>query len=208
MKVKICGMRDAQNIGEITALKPDYMGFIFYEPSPRNCIGLDSSIIASLPNEIEPVMVSVDMKEDEVVSIAERYGFRTLQLHGKESPEACSRLRSRGFKIIKAIGMHSAESLKSLKKYEGEVDLFLLDTFTQSKGGSGKKFNWNTLYEYNLGEPFILSGGIGPNDAESILEVRHPKFEGIDLNSRFEYSPGIKDIQLLQRFLTELNKTI
>lgn len=208
MKVKICGMRDAQNIGEITALKPDYMGFIFYEPSPRNCIGLDSSIIASLPNEIEPVMVSVDMKEDEVVSIAERYGFRTLQLHGKESPETCSRLRSRGFKIIKAIGMHSAESLKSLKKYEGEVDLFLLDTFTQSKGGSGKKFDWNILYEYNLGEPFILSGGIGPNDAESILEVRHPKFDGIDLNSRFEHSPGIKDIQLLHRFLTEFNKTI
>lgn len=208
MKVKICGMKDAENIAEIVSLKPDYLGFIFYKPSPRNCIGIDRAIITSLSDKVETVMVSVDMAEEEVLHIADRCCFRTVQLHGNESPQMCSKLRSSGLKVIKAMGIRSAESIDILRKYEETVDFFLLDTHTPSKGGSGKKFNWNILDAYNLNKPFLLSGGIGPDDADTILNLRHNKFAGIDLNSRFESAPGVKNSALLHQFLTNLNYKI
>ncbi len=206
MKVKVCGMRDAENIKAVEALKPDFMGFIFYPRSPRCCEGINLDVIASLPEEVEPVMVSVDMSEAEVTALARRYGFRTLQLHGHESPEMCFSLRSQGFKVIKAMGMRSAGSLENLREFTGAVDLFLLDTLTPSKGGSGKKFDWSIIEQYDLDEPFMLSGGIGPDDAEAILALDHPKFEGIDLNSRFETAPGVKDAELLRSFLSKIRK--
>ncbi len=206
MKVKVCGMRDAHNIAEIAALHPDYMGFIFYKPSPRNCIGIDADIIALLPADIEPVMVSVDMNEEEILEIAKKYGFHTVQLHGNESPELCTQLKNSGMKVFKAMGVQSAESITQLRKYEGKVDYFLLDTHTPSKGGSGKKFDWGLLDYYDLDTPFILSGGISLEDAEAILELRHPKFEGIDLNSRFESAPGIKNANLLHNFFLQIKK--
>lgn len=198
-------MRDADNIEEIAALSPDYMGFIFYELSPRFCAGLDSAVIPSLPEGIEAVMVSVNMKEDEVESTANRYGFRTLQLHGNESPDMCKNLRNNGMKVIKAVGIRSQEDIQSLRKYVDAVDFFLLDTKTSSKGGSGKKFDWSILDTYDLDEPFILSGGIGPDDAEAILSLKHDKVMGIDLNSRFETSPGIKNASLLKEFLNKIH---
>lgn len=206
MKVKICGMRDAGNIAQVAALKPDYLGFIFYPPSPRCCVGLNPDVIASLPKNVEPVMVSVDMSETEVTELASRYGFHTVQLHGHESPEMCLNLRNAGLKVVKAMGMRSAESLDKLREFEGAVDIFLLDTFTPSKGGSGRKFDWKILDAYNLEESFMLSGGIGPEDAEAILALRHPKFEGVDLNSRFETAPGMKNILLLKDFLRSIRK--
>lgn len=202
MKVKVCGMKDAGNVEEIALLKPDYMGFIFHKPSPRNCIDMDPAITASLQKDIEPVMVSVDMTEDDLLTTALRYGFHTVQLHGNETPELCSNLRNKGFRVIKAFGICSSESLKALRHYEGSVDLFLLDTLTPSKGGSGKKFDWDILESYDLNEPFMLSGGVGPDDAEAILAIGHPKFEGIDVNSRFETSPGFKDATVLRNFLS------
>ncbi len=205
MKVKVCGMRDAKNITEVAALSPDYLGFIFYKPSPRCCNDIDPEVIESLPNGIEPVMVSVNMAEEEVKSVAKQYGFRTVQLHGNESPEMCQNLRNSGMTVIKAMGMSSEESLKALHKYGGAVDFFLLDTKTPSKGGSGKKFDWSILEVYNLDEPFLLSGGIGPDDAEAILSITHPKFIGIDLNSRFEISPGLKNASLLKLFLNKIH---
>ncbi len=206
MKVKVCGMRDAENIAEVASFSPDYLGFIFYKPSPRCCEGLDQNVVASLPRGIEPVMVSVNMAEEEVKSIAKRYGFHTVQLHGNESPKMCNNLRNSGLTVIKAMGISSEESLKVLHKYAGAVDFFLLDTKTPSKGGSGKKFDWSILDAYNLEEPFMLSGGIGPEDAEAILTLSHPTFIGIDLNSRFEISPGIKNAPLLQEFLNKIHK--
>lgn len=208
MKVKICGMREASNIADTALLHPDFMGFIFYMPSPRNCIGMRPEILSSLPDDIEPVMVSVDMTEDELLGIAYNYKFHTVQLHGNESPDMCRRLRGKGLTVIKALGIDSKESLESIRKYEEAANILLLDTSTPSKGGSGKKFDWSILDGYDSDTPFILSGGIGPDDAESILSFKHPKFAGIDLNSRFESSPGIKDTASLNRFLTELNKTV
>ncbi len=151
-------------------------------------------------------MVSVNMTEEEVKSIAKQYGFRTVQLHGNESTEMCKNLRKAGMSVIKAMGMSSEKDLQALHKYAGAVDFFLLDTKTPSKGGSGQKFDWSILDAYNLEEPFILSGGIGPDDAESILSISHPKFIGIDLNSRFETAPGIKNAPLLKEFLIKIHK--
>lgn len=205
MKVKVCGMRNAANISRVASLKPDYMGFIFYAPSPRCCMGIDPNVIAALPESIEPVMVTVDMKENDIIRLADKYGFRIVQLHGAESPDMCWSLRERGFNVIKAMGLRTPEDLKNLEKYQGTVDLFLFDTACATKGGSGVKFDWKILDSYTLDVDFLLSGGIGPEDAEELNDFFHPKFVGIDLNSRFETAPGLKDPELLRKFLKTLN---
>lgn len=199
-------MRDAGNITEVAKLRPDFMGFIFFKHSPRCCEGINPKEIRKLPEEVKPVMVSVDMTEDEILRDVERYGFPIVQLHGHESPELCFSLRNRGLKVLKAMGMRSAESIENLKDFEGAVDAFLLDTLCPGKGGSGKKFDWGILDAYDLNEDFYLSGGIGPQDAEALLALSHPKFKGIDLNSRFETAPGIKDLALLRQFLGEIRR--
>lgn len=204
MRVKVCGMRDAGNMKEIAELRPNYMGFIFYPRSSRYCGGMDPEIIRNLPEDIEPVMVTVDMLEEQIMEIAPKYGFRTVQLHGSEDPEACRALRKRGMKVIKAVGVSTAESLENLERYKDQVDLFLLDTSCPEKGGSGKKFNWDLLTLYDLDKDFMLSGGIGPDDAEAIAGINHPHFIGIDLNSRFELSPGMKNVDALRKFLEAL----
>ncbi len=205
MKIKICGMREDDNISMVASLNPDYMGFIFYAPSPRCCSGIDPEVIAGLPRSIEPVMVTVDMNEDDIIRHADKYGFRTVQLHGNESPDMCWSLREHGFKVVKAFGVRSADNIGAMQKYLGTVDVFLFDTASAAKGGSGKKFDWKILDSYNLDVDFWLSGGIGPDDAEVLKGLKHPKFSAIDLNSRFEISPGVKDPDLLRTFLHNLD---
>ncbi len=206
MKIKVCGMREAGNVQEVGALSPDYMGFIFYDRSPRNCLGISPGVIKGLPAGTEPVMVSVDKGEDEIMRIADRYGFRYLQLHGHETPEMCFSLRTRGMKVIKAAGMRSRESLADLREYEGAVDVFLLDTFCSGKGGSGKKFDWSILDSYEPEVDFWLSGGLAPSDAGLLKAFRHPRFAGVDINSRFEISPGVKDVEKVRIFINELKE--
>lgn len=199
-------MRDAGNVREVMALSPDYMGFIFYERSPRCCIGISPVVVKGLPDTTTPVMVSVDMGEEEIMRLADLYGFCNLQLHGHETPELCFSLRNRGMRVIKAAGIRSSESLEVLREYEGAVDIFLLDTFCPDRGGSGRKFDWDILESYDLGVDFWLSGGIGPSDAGVIKTLRHPRFVGIDINSRFEISPGVKDAEKLRVFFNELKE--
>lgn len=201
LKIKVCGMRDACNISAVAAVHPDYMGFIFYPPSPRYCSGLNPDLVKSLAPDIIPVAVTVDMSESETVSLVEKYGFKTVQLHGNESPELCRRLIDRGLTVFKAIPIKDRESLRSVNDYEGAVNLFVFDTATPSKGGSGLKFNWNILEDAYIATDFLLSGGIGPEDKEIILGFEHPHFIGVDINSRFEVAPGIKDVGLLRRFM-------
>ncbi|MDE6716742.1 MAG: phosphoribosylanthranilate isomerase [Muribaculaceae bacterium] len=205
MKVKVCGMREAGNISRVAELGIDYMGFIFHKLSPRNCLGkISPELLSSLPSGVRPVAVTVDLGEEELSGISERYGFRIFQLHGTESPEVCAAMRNRGIKVIKALGITSEDDLRKAEEYSGCVDLFLFDTATSSHGGSGSKFNWKILEHYRLPEPFLLSGGIGPADAEAIRAFRHPFFAGIDLNSRFETFPGIKDPEAIRIFINNL----
>lgn len=203
MKIKVCGMRDPENISVVAQLGIDFMGFIFYPPSPRYCGDtLTRETLEKIPFGIEPVAVTVDAAEEEILSLSDRLGFMTFQLHGEESPNLCRRLRERGFRIIKAFGIKDEEDLKRVGEYSGSIDYFLFDTATKRKGGSGKKFNWELLSGYSLPEPFLLSGGIAPDDKEAIAGIAsHERFAGIDLNSRFEITPGIKDYNRLKDFI-------
>ena len=195
MKVKVCGMRDAENIREVEALGIDMMGFIFYPKSSRYV----SVRPPYLPTKCKRVGVFVDEDIEKIKKIADDYALDFIQLHGHESIEEVKKLQDR--KVIKAFNIATKEDLDATAPYEGLVDYFLFDTKGQSAGGNGEKFDWSILKAYNGDTPFLLSGGIGPDDAEYIKSFSHPKCIGIDLNSRFEVEPGIKDIIKLKTFL-------
>ena len=198
-------MRDAENIREVEALGIDMMGFIFYPKSSRYV----SVRPPYLPTKCKRVGVFVDEDIEKIKKIADDYALDFIQLHGHESIEEVKKLQDR--KVIKAFNIATKEDLDATAPYEGLVDYFLFDTKGPSAGGNGEKFDWSILDAYNGDTPFLLSGGIGPDDAERILRstsgrsqgenYHHPKCIGIDLNSRFEIEPGIKDITKLKTFL-------
>ena len=201
--VKVCGMRDAENIREVEALGIDLMGFIFWPKSSRYV----SERPAYLPTNCKRVGVFVDEDIETVKRIADDYALDYIQLHGHELADYCAQLR--GFKLIKALNIATTEDLKQTEPYTGIVDYFLFDTKGKSVGGNGEKFDWSVLSAYDGNTPFLLSGGIGPDDAEVLTSHFSPltskKCVGIDLNSRYEIAPGLKDINKLKDFLNALN---
>jgi len=245
--VKVCGMRDAENIREVEQLNTelsivnsqfsiDMMGFIFWPKSSRYV----SERPAYLPTKCRRVGVFVNADIDDVRRTAADYALDFIQLHGSESPDYIRTLRADsgidtsvdgGFAtvIIKAFNIATAADLEATKPYEGLVDYFLFDTKGKSVGGNGEKFDWTVLADYVGETPFLLSGGIGPDDAErvralisgracsrsseqtssicsrSIAAFSHPLCIGIDLNSRFETAPAMKDVAALRRFLSQLS---
>ena len=281
--IKVCGMRDAQNIREVAALGVNLIGLIFYPKSPRyiESISSDAGIIPdySSLNRLTPKplskgegsdMLDKQLKAEEtegearnkqieseqlkstqskalfnkvttplsfgegqggeaaipkfvgvfvndmpqnIITAVYNYHLSYVQLHGDESPVMIGNMRRTlvpdivpQIKIIKAISVSSAEDLKCCEQYEGHVDLFLFDTKCKGYGGSGQKYDWSVLEAYTGQTPFLLSGGIGPDDADRLRDFHHPQCIGIDLNSKFETAPGMKDINLLQNFLHQLNK--
>ena len=200
MIIKVCGMREADNIRKIEALGIDLIGFIFWPKSSRYV----SERPAYLPTQCKRVGVFVDEDIETVKHIADEYALDYIQLHGHESPEYCIQLQ--GFHLIKAISVSSRDDIATYKAYEGFVDYLLFDTKCTSVGGSGQQFDWSILDSYDGSLPFMLSGGIGPHDASLINAFHHPRCIGIDLNSRFETAPGLKDVDALRKFLEELNR--
>lgn len=194
MMVKVCGMRDAENIREVEALGIDMMGFIFWPKSSRYV----SERPAYLPQKCRRVGVFVDENIETIKKMAADYALDFIQLHGHESPDYIAHLNCQ---LIKAFNIATKEDLAATASYEGLVDYFLFDTKGPSVGGNGEKFDWSVLEAYDGDTPFLLSGGIGPEDSERIRLFHHPKCLGIDLNSRFEIEPGIKDIEKLKTFL-------
>jgi len=196
-------MRDAENICEVEALGIDLMGFIFWPKSSRYV----SERPAYLPTNCKRVGVFVDEDIETVKRIAEDYALDYIQLHGHELADYCAQLK--GLKLIKAISVSGQDDIVTYKTYEGLVDYFLFDTKCPSVGGSGRQFDWTVLSAYDGNTPFLLSGGIGPDDAEVLTSHFSPltskKCAGIDLNSRFEIAPGLKDINKLKDFLNALN---
>lgn len=200
-------MRDPENIREAEKLAIDLMGFIFWHKSSRNV----SEMPSYLPTRQKRVGVFVDADIKEVTEKAKEYALDLIQLHGKETPDYIQRLRSlcpqrgdRATAIIKALNIADAEDLVQTAQYEGIVDYFLFDTKSKLVGGNGTQFDWSVLQAYQGDTPFILSGGIGPDDAEKVKNFQHPMCAGIDLNSRFETAPALKDIQLLNHFIGRL----
>ena len=193
-------MREAENIREVEALGIDLMGFIFWPKSKRYV----SEKPAYLPQKCKRVGVFVDEDIDQVKRIAEDYALDFIQLHGSESPAYIFQLG--GLHVIKAFNIATAEDLELTKPYDGLVDYFLFDTKATLPGGSGQQFDWNVLEAYNGETPFLLSGGIGPDDAERVKSYYHPKCAGIDLNSRFEIAPGLKDVNTMRSFIREIRE--
>ena len=193
-------MRNAENIRDVEALGIDMMGFIFYPKSSRYV----SARPAYLPQKCKRVGVFVNATIDDIRQHIADYSLDIVQLHGHESTDSIRSLRSLCgdvISIIKAFNIATKEDLNATTPYAGLVDYFLFDTKGPSVGGNGEKFDWSVLEAYNGDTPFLLSGGIGPDDAERIIDYHHSKCIGIDLNSRFEIEPGIKDITKLKTFL-------
>lgn len=227
MIIKVCGMRDAENIRQVAALGIDWMGFIFFPKSPRYVSQLSSnagiipdysSLIGKTDNDVSAskvkrVGVFVDDMPQNIVTRVYNYKLDIVQLHGSENTVMIDNLRRTldpdihpNIKIMKALNINTADDVAKYKDYEGHVDYFLFDTKTPLKGGSGEQFDWSVLDAYDGKTPFLLSGGIGPDDAERIREFSHPQCIGIDLNSKFETSPAFKDVEKLRKFIEQVRQ--
>ena len=197
MKIKVCGMRDPENIKAVTALQPDYIGFIFYGKTPRFVGDIDVNVLNEIPLGINKVAVFVNETVENIRSVIDKYDFDFIQLHGNETPAFCKSLKDDAI-VIKAFGIDKKFDFEQLSRYKNKADMFLFDTKTDIHGGSGQTFNWRLLNQYKLNLPFFLSGGISPDNLDEIKNIHHPQFYGVDLNSKFEVSPGLKDIEKLK----------
>ena len=198
MIIKVCGMRDAQNIRDVESLGVDWIGMIFWPKSKRYV----AEVPSYLPEHLKKVGVFVDSTLDDILQHISDYQLDIIQLHGQESPDFAKALKPHT--IIKAFNIEKADDLLQTAKYEGIADYFLFDTKGKMVGGNGEKFDWSVLTAYQGKTPFLLSGGIGPEDVESVKSFRHPRCIGIDLNSRFESEPGFKDINQLKTFINNI----
>ena len=200
--IKVCGMRDAENIREVEALGIDWMGMIFWPKSSRYV----SKRPAYLPASCKRVGVFVNEDAETIKRIAEDYALDYIQLHGSESPDYIHALRVDGgfAAVIKAFNIATTGDLEATQPYEDIADYFLFDTKAQLPGGSGQQFDWSVLADYHGETPFLLSGGIGPDDAERVKAFNHPKCAGFDLNSKFEVVPALKDVNILKEFIKEI----
>ena len=217
-------MRDAQNIREVSQLGVDMIGMVFYPKSPRY-VEMQSSHAGIIPDYVKEdiniksaksparVGVFVDDMVQNIVTRVVNYHLDYVQLHGNEPREMCENLRLTldpdirpGIKIIKAISVSDASDIQKYKEYVGAVDYFLFDTKCKTVGGSGEQFDWQVLQQYDGETPFLLSGGIGPEDVERLKAFQHPKCIGIDLNSKFEIEPALKDVEKLRKFLLKVKR--
>ena len=195
-------MKYPQNIKELVHLPVNMIGLIFYEKSARYAGNLPADELRIVPPNIWKVGVFVNASTEDIFDKVRKYDLQVGQLHGDETPDFCRTIKNKGIEVIKAFQIGDVHDFEKCDLYKNTCDYFLFDTKTPSYGGSGKKFDWKILSAYNGETPFILSGGIGPEDAESIVKLQNPKLYGIDLNSRFEVSPGVKDVVKLKGFLS------
>ncbi len=197
MKIKVCGMKHPENIKALVELNPDYMGFICYNLSSRYIADLQSDVLNTLPESICKTAVFVNEDLDKINALINQFGYNAVQLHGNESPAFCQALRGQ-VTVFKAFGVDDDFDFTQLNDYAGHVDYFMFDTKTIGHGGSGKTFNWDILAKYQLDIPFFVCGGLGPENIAGAKEIKHPAFYGVDLNSRFEIEPGLKNIDQLR----------
>ncbi|MFI3317309.1 MAG: phosphoribosylanthranilate isomerase [Rikenellaceae bacterium] len=198
--IKVCGMRDGENIAAVDALGIDMMGFIFYDKSPRCVAWLPSA----MPRNARRVGVFVNATQSEISSRINQFELDYVQLHGAETPEFCSAINALGVRVIKAFSVSEEFDFKSVEPYVACCELFVFDTKCCGYGGSGEQFDWHLLDGYSSETPFLLSGGIDAGSVPSLKAFDHPSLAGYDLNSRFEVAPALKDVGLLTTFLEQL----
>lgn len=209
MKIKVCGNTIMSQLKELDHLLIDYAGFIFYEGSPRY-MGkkIKSEDLQNLPTKLQKIGVFVNESREEVLRRIDEYGLDGVQLHGDETPEFCKQI-SDHVTVIKAfrINTNQIDIDWMVKEFIDVCDYYLFDKESRSVyGGSGEKFDWNLLQNASIGKSFFLSGGISHNDASMLKNFQHPFFYGIDLNSRFETSPGVKNMEMLKQFALEIKE--
>jgi len=207
MIIKVCGMREMENIRAVEATGTDWMGFIFFPKSPR----FVENVPDYLPQQSKRVGVFVNASIDEIVEKIKPFQLQLIQLHGRETPAFCRELRQRipaDMKIIKMIPIATRNDIQMTDSYTNDVDYFLFESKIPTNGGtyggSGQQFDWSILQRYQGSVPFLLTGGIGEEDAEQIAHFHHPQFIGIDLNSRFETAPALKDTKKIRAFVDKI----
>jgi phosphoribosylanthranilate isomerase len=189
----------------VAAALPDFLGFIFYPKSAR-FIGADFSAeqLNAIPENIPKVGVFVNELPEKVIEICRKLNLQVAQLHGNESPEYCRQIKASGLTVFKAFSVDDSFDFGQLSGYADVCDYFLFDTKGHLPGGTGQKFNWALLKNYNGSVPFFMSGGIGPDDLEAIRNFEHPRWRGLDVNSGFELLPALKDVKKVQQFILEI----
>ncbi|RED97460.1 phosphoribosylanthranilate isomerase [Marinoscillum furvescens] len=195
LKLKVCGMRAPDNLQALDQIGPDFIGFIFYPKSTR--------YVSDFPDvtlEAQKVGVFVNETLEKVQEMAESCQLDLLQLHGSESVDYVRSLKEAGFRLIKVFSVTDSIPEAQMESYEPFVDFFLFDTKTPKYGGSGQKFNWEILKTYHLNKPFFLSGGIDLDDIAAIKALELPQLYAVDINSRFEQRPALKDIEKVKAF--------
>ena len=201
--LKVCGMRDADNILAVSALSPDYMGFIFY-PGSKRYVGDNFILPNGFPTAIKRVGVFVNADSNEIKRLAVLHKLNFIQLHGEETVDQCAELYKMGLKLVKVFPMSMGFDFNVLKPFEKYVDYFLFDTKSDSRGGSGLVFDWKILNDYKLDVPFFLGGGISLENIGQSAVLKNKKLYAVDINSKFEFEPGVKDVNLIR----ELQKII
>ena len=209
LKIKVCGMRDPENISGVVGAVPDYLGFIFY-PKSKRFVGFNPSaeVMAVVPDSVKKVGVFVNEIPEKVQETVQNWNLNVAQLHGNETPEYCRQIQDSGITVFKAFSVDELFDFEMLDAYSKVCNYFLFDTKGQLPGGTGQKFNWQLLQNYKADVPFFLSGGIGPLDLEAIRHFGHPRWCGIDINSGFEISPALKDVEKVKYFISGIRSKI
>ena len=210
-RIKVCGLTQMAQLRSLDKMGITFGGLIFYPKSPRFVMRhLNSRDVKDYKGKINKVGVFVNATYDEIMNHADNWGLHMVQLHGDETPKFCERLSDQ-LEVIKAFRVGPGDAIDfKLRHYEDACDVYLFDTAGETYGGSGKKFNWESLHQAHIDKPFLLSGGIGPDDIESIRQFQQgPNGKllfGVDVNSKFETSPGVKDLELVKAFKESLDK--
>jgi len=206
MKFKICGMKYHDNIKSVAELQPDYLGFIFYEKSKRNF----DRLIPEINNEIIKTGIFVNESINFILKKIKEYQLKAVQLHGIESPEFCKELLKTQIEVIKVFSVDENFDFEILNNYEEVCDYFLFDTKGKERGGNGIAFDWNLLENYKSKKPYFLSGGLGLNEVEDLSNFFKTEVSkycyALDVNSKFEDKPGLKNIQKLKLFIQDLKR--
>ena len=205
-KIKICGMRDAENIRQVLAYQPDLLGFIFYPKSSRY---VDQDRLEKINaidfGSTEKVGVFVNEDPQTIISVANRYQFNYIQLHGDETDETIQFLQKQGLQVIKVISMATSADLEMIHYYPS-ADYLLFDTKGRKLGGNGYKFDWRLLENIVTDQPIFLSGGLGVDDLKIVQENNRLKLSGLDFNSQLEEKPALKDIAKVKQLMNQINQ--
>lgn len=205
IKIKVCGMRDTNNITQVTTLGPDYMGFIFYPASPRY-VGVDFKLLDKVKSPVVRVGVFVNTGNEEIMRQSTIVGFDHVQLHGNEGVQQAAALKDSGFKVIKVFSVDDAFDFRVTRQFDRVVDFFLFDTSGKLYGGNARTFNWKVLQRYDQNVPFFLSGGISPENVEDITALEGMNLHALDVNSGVEEAPGLKDLKKLKTLFDTVDK--